>query len=299
MNAIAPDFGVTSGAIASVLRRGGVQMRSTNETRILRKELKTAAIECEKDAIIQAYRLGATFRELCKQYNTSGYRISKILKERGLKPLQGAHRRFTDDEEREIAEAYGRRELTSKLAKQYGCSGQLIRRIARDHGKIINGRGNWFKEFTNNEINDVLTLRRDRFSVAVIASRTGLSGFQVDRIVREHELGRRWVVKREAGHELPHKPGDYVFEVMGDDDPFFPYMARANGYVQQHRLFMARSLNRPLRADETVHHINGVRDDNRIENLQLRQGRHGKGVVAQCLDCGSHNVGTTKIGEAE
>lgn len=91
----------------------------------------------------------------------------------------------------------------------------------------------------------------------------------------KYQRCQKCAVKRRRGKNSPHwrggrcKEGNGYIRVLLRPNDFFYPMASKKGYVLEHRLVMAQHLGRCLASWEWVHHKNGIKDDNKLENLEL------------------------------
>lgn len=98
-----------------------------------------------------------------------------------------------------------------------------------------------------------------------------------------HKYGDPLVSKKRGSPNRARGSGSY------SADGYF-YRCHGDGRrIGEHRFVMEQKLGRKLLSDETVHHLNGVRSDNRPGNLELWSTRHPKGQrvsdkIAWCLE---------------
>ena len=116
-----------------------------------------------------------------------------------------------------------------------------------------------------------------------ISQITGMSQKYVQKLILRYNLPRLKQgdsAKMEKGFQNYFWKGGKIVDKSGyilikkNDHPY----CNSGGYVREHRLVMELYLDRYLLPTEVVHHKNGVRNDNRLENLELFEtnGKHLK-----------------------
>jgi hypothetical protein len=164
-------------------------------------------------------------------------------------------------------------------------------------------------------VDKVIALYNETHSIREVSKQTGLSRRTISQLLKEKGVvvltkeenarftwqNHKHPGKGKKGKSSPaygHKMSDEtrgkmkpIWEAMGNARRkgrkkqsggyiavYCPNHSKANhGYVLEHRLVMEQSIGRILSPDEYVHHINGDKTDNRIENLKLtNRSEHAK-----------------------
>lgn len=254
--------------------------------------------EEERKRIVEMYDNGRTYREIQGEIGCSSSTIRRAIKDSDVELKgRGTSPKFSPDEEQEILREYEAGATLADLAEKYDSNRVTISEVIKRQGGETRGRGGGHSEVTAEESDEMIRLyTEEKLSQTEIGEKLGYHQSTVGKHLRK--AGVRGDLSRNSPTREDHgawkggsvKMGDYLAVKLSPDHEFYDEMATIGGYVLEHRLVIAEDLGRPLKDHETVHHLNGDKENNRLENLELRSGKHGKGQSAYCADCRSTDI---------
>jgi transposase-like protein len=182
-----------------------------------------------------------------------------------------AYRTIADAERDSLVALYRETGSVRATAERAGVARQTLKKVLREAGVPIVRRN----QYTAEEREAMVAAYRREGSVARAAKALGCSPTTVADACAEAGLERDGREQRippsGTSPNWRRRTTTAGYIVL---DGWVPGWRR-NHVIYEHRLVMEEHLGRALTSRETVHHKNGIRADNRIENLELRVGSHG------------------------
>lgn len=254
-------------------------------------------------AVLSAFRKHPNAAKVAADLGIGHTTVLRILENEGVRrmpPKQAHPRKLNPAQEADVARRYAAGERTRSLGREYKIGAETVRKIAVRSGIPIFARGNRRREFSPEQVAEMARLWREGYSQSEIGVRFRAHQSFISAVLRRAGLAKSDSYYAKAERHGSWKggrtiaAGGYVRVLVNGSDPMV-VMGNNSNYVLEHRLVMARHLGRPLLPTETVHHKNGKRDDNRLENLELWASRHPHGIRVEeakhcpTCTCGGHS----------
>lgn len=287
---VALKYRVTVTTIKRILGKQGVYPRPKKVVLLP----KAGTPEYEKQ-VVELRKSGLRVRDIARRLKSATTTVSAVLQREDILPKwkRGENYKVTPEQGDEIERLYAEGQSTTKLGERFECNARTIANVLKRRGVQLRRQGAE-SAFGKDPVRvaKAVELHKEGWSQLRIGQKLGVSQPLIGRVLIGRGFATREGGSRHSqwkGGRIPAS-GGYMQIWVPVDHHFAAQMRTKSGYILEHRLVMAEHLGRPLTRQETVHHINDDKADNRIENLQLRKGRHGKHVAYRCADCGSCNV---------
>lgn len=166
---------------------------------------------------------------------------------------------------RDIIRLYRSGKSQYEVARELGVSQGTIAQRMRRAG--VTGRSRWEQVGATIPVDEAVALYASGLNLSQVARQAGVTPPAIKYHLRKAGIAVR--PDKAPGRSGSANPAWRGGRSKQRDGYIWLAVVGEKRRVPEHRVIMERTLGRSLKKGEIVHHLNGVRDDNRPENLTV------------------------------